>query len=59
VGDGVAVVLAVLVVKALVHENVAPFLKMSHDAAVNCDVVMVVARLEGFVKDGIAVCSGK
>jgi hypothetical protein len=34
-GDGMAVVLAGLVVKDLVLDNVAPFLKTSHDVAVH------------------------
>ena len=52
-GDGVAVVLAGLVVEDLMLDNGALFLKTSHDADVRCNAVSVVARLEGF-DDGIA-----
>jgi hypothetical protein len=48
VGDGVAVVLAGLVVQDLVLHEVAPVTKTSHDPSMCCYVVAVMAGLKRF-----------
>ena len=54
-GDGVAVVLAGLVVQDLVLHEVAPVTKTCHDPSMHCYVVAVVAGLKRFTYDCIAV----
>ena len=54
-GDGGEVFLAGFVVEDLVFDIVAFVTEVGHDAGMSSDAMAVVARLEQFDKDGVAV----